>query len=114
MEDEKLEIVRPYGESEIETHAGKSGGKRNLREITVTTDDGYQFVYLVKKPSRAVIQAVTEAEHKKDLTSVQKLMLGCVLEGDKDAYEHDGAVYSSLLEQIGNLVNSVKSDIKKL
>jgi hemin uptake protein HemP len=41
-------------------------------------------------------------------------MLGCVLEGDKEAYEHDGAIYSQLLTKVGELIKTAKGDLKKL
>lgn len=110
-------VNRPFGETEIEAHAAKCGGVRNLREIPITTDDNEQFVYLVKKPSRGVMQALAEEDNKgdkKNVTTIQKLMLGCVLEGDKDAYEHDGAIYSQLLKAIGSLVKTATSDVKKI
>lgn len=110
-------VIRPFTEEQIEAHAAKCGGRRNLREIPITTDSNEQFVYLVKKPSRAVMQALAEEEQKgdkKNVTTVQKLMLGCVLEGDKDAYEYDGAIYSQLLKSIGSLVKTAQSDIKKI
>ncbi|GIZ09983.1 hypothetical protein [Flavobacterium sp. UMI-01] len=110
-------VIRPYSDTEIEAHAAKCGGKRNLREIPITTDNNEQFVYLVKKPTRNVMQALAEEENKgekKNVTTIQKLMLGCVLEGDKDAYEYDGAIYSQLLKSIGSLVKTAQSDIKKI
>lgn len=110
-------VIKPFTEEQIETHAAKCGGRRNLREIVVLTDSDEQFVYLVKKPSRALLQALAEEDQKgekKSITTVQKLMLGCVLEGDKEAYEYDGAIYTELLKAIGSLVKSAKGDIKKL
>lgn len=118
MEKKKAQIVRPYTDDAIETHAGKYGGRRNLREITITVDDGdYEFHYLVKKPSRALMEAIASEEAKKDranLSTVQKLMIGCVLEGDKEAFEYDGALYGQLIKSIGELVTQAKGDLKKL
>ncbi|GGA84677.1 hypothetical protein GCM10008015_26830 [Flavobacterium palustre] len=116
-EEVKVTVIKPYTEEQIEAHAAKCGGRRNLREIPITTDSDEQFVYLVKKPSRAVMQAIAEEEQKKEksnVTTIQKLMLGCVLEGDKEAYEYDGAIYAQLLKAIGTLVQTAKSDVKKL
>ena len=109
-----LTVVKPYGETEIEAHAAKVGGRRNLKEIVVTTDDDYAFYYLVKKPSKSVMQAIVHYESKKDYDGIQKLAMGCVLEGDREAYEHDGGIYLELSEQIGRLVNKTQSEIKKL
>src|SRR5699024_5639438 len=101
-------------ETEITEHAAKVGGKRNLREVEVMTDDGYTFCYLIKKPSRPLMRAVTNKERKKDTDGIEKLMMGCVLEGDCDAYEYDGAIYSSLITLIGQLINTAKASIKKI
>lgn len=104
---------KPYDEVKIDQHAAKVGGRRNLREIKIESD-GDTFCYLVKKPGKTVIQAIAEAEKKGDITGMQKLMLGCVLEGDMEAVEYDGAIYSQLLKQVSALANMAKSDIKKL
>lgn len=110
---EKNNIIRPYGETEINKHAAKFGGKRNLREIIVESE-GEQYAFLVKKPSRAVVQAIGEAGAKKDYNAVQKLNFGCVLEGDKDALEYDGAIYVSVVSKIAEMVEKAKVEVKKL
>ena len=127
--EKKPVINKPYSEEKIEELAGKVGGRRNLREITIVTDGGdYQCVYLIKKPSRAVMEAIADAEAKgsantdkglpvkkgQDIGKIQKLMMGCVLEGDKEAYEHDGAIYTQLLMHVGELVKEAKGELKKL
>lgn len=114
MENQEPKVIRPFTEDDIKAHAAKCGGERNLREITVITSDNEQFVYLVKKPTRSIVQAIAEADSKKDITGIQKLMLGCVLEGDKEAYEYDGSIYTKILEKIGELVHTSRSEIKKV
>ncbi|SHH75126.1 hypothetical protein [Flavobacterium johnsoniae] len=112
-----VEVIRPFTDAEIDAHAAKCGGRRNLREISVLTDNNEEFVYLVKKPSRNVLQAIAEESNKgdkKNITVIQKFMLGCVLEGDKEAYEHDGSIYTDLLKQMSNLVKTKRSEIKKI
>lgn len=115
----KLEVVKTYDQGHIDTHAAKCGGKRNLVEIPVYTDDGYVFWYLVKRPTKNVLQAIAEEKEKADkkndvsgITNIQKLMIGCVLEGDKEAYENDGAIYSVLCKEIGKLATTAKSELK--
>ena len=110
----QLHVVRPYTDADIEQYAGKVGGKRNLKEVVITTDDNYVFHYLVKKPSRSVLQAIAASESKKDTDAIQKLMIGCVLEGDKDSFEFDGVIYAQLLKQVGGLVNLAKGEFKNL
>lgn len=109
-----LQVIKLHTDADVEKLAGTVGGKRNLREVVVTTDDGYQFIYLVKKPNRSVMQAIAEYEQKKDIASIEKLMVGLVLLGDKEAFEHDGAIYTALMSEIGRLVQTAKADAKKL
>lgn len=114
MENKKtVKVIKPWDDSVKEDHAGRVGGMRNLIEIEVETDDGYIFSYLVKRPNRSVSAASVDAGLKNDYGTVQKLMLGCVLEGDREAYENDGAIYNQLSEKIGMLLQSAKSRIKK-
>lgn len=118
-EEVKYTVDKPYDEAIIEAHSGKCGGRRNLIEIPVYTDDGYVFWYLVKRPSKAVLQAIAEAKEKADkkqdvkaITDIQNLMIGCVLEGNKEAYEYDGAIYTALCKSIGKLATEARTDLK--
>ena len=120
QEENKIKVIKPYDDSVIAEHAAKCGGERNVIEIIIETDDYYQFHYLVKRPTKTVMQAIAEISEKPeskklqtDVTNIQKLMLGCVLEGDRDAYEHDGLIYTQLLKRIGQLVNQSKESLKK-
>lgn len=118
-EEVKYKEVRPYDDSAITAHAAKCGGERNVVEVAVYTDDLYKFMYLVKRPSKTVLQAIAEEKEKGDkkndptaITKIQTLMIGCVLEGDREAYEHDGAIYSQLVKEIGKLTQQARGDLK--
>ncbi len=111
MQEDK--VIRPYGEEEIISAAAKFGGKRNLREIIVESD-GDKFAYLVKKPSRSIVQAIEEAGAKKDIKTTQKLIAACVIDGDQTALENDGAIYLEVMERISDMVKKAKSEVKKL
>lgn len=121
-QETKKEIIpivsRPFTEADIDKHAARVAGRRNLRDISILTDGGeYQFDYLIKKPSRAVMTAVTDKKGKKDgeaLNEVAKLLLGCVLEGDREAYEHDGSIYEELINKVSELAYSAEGHLKKL
>lgn len=108
-----MNIVKPYSEVEINAHAAKVGGKQNLREIEISVDE-VQYTFLAKIPSRAVIQAISQANHKNDINAAAKLLIGCVLEGDMEVVENNGAVYMALVEQMTSLIGSAKANIKKL
>lgn len=111
-------VSRPFSETDIEAHAARVAGRRNLREISIVTEGGeYQFDYLIKKPSRSVISAITDKKGSKDsnnLNDVAKILLGCVLEGDKEAYEHDGSIYEALLGKVSELAHSAEGHLKKI
>lgn len=112
--------AKNWDDSVKQAHAAKCGGERNLVEVDVITEDNYRFSYLVKRPTKTIVQAITEIEAKheskkepRDKTNIQNLMLGCVLEGDKDAYENDAAIYTVLMTRISQLVKQAKIDLKK-
>ncbi len=110
-------VIKPFNEEKVNEHAAKCGGRRNLREVPISTDTDEIFIYLVKKPGRNLMQAIAVEENKKDkkdITAVQNMLMGCVLEGDREALDNDGAIYSELLKAIGSLVRSAKGDVKKL
>ena len=110
------EVIRPFDESAIDAHAAKCGGRRLLKEIEVITDDDYKFCYLVKRPTKdfiGAVQAKTKATET-DTPGIEKLMIGLVLEGDKQAYELDASIYTQLIKQIGGMLRSASSDIKKI
>jgi hypothetical protein len=108
------EIQRNYTEEQILAHAAKCGGKRNLREIIITDDEGVQVAFLVKKPSRSVVQAITAENDKKNVNGATKIIIGCVLEGDRELLENDGSVFLELTGKISELLSQTKSEVKKL
>lgn len=109
------EIVRPYDEIQITERAATNGGRRILKEIAIKTADKYCFVYLVRKPSRNHLKAIASKKKgdKPDEDAIEKLMMGLVLEGDKETIENDGAVYSALMLKLGGLVRGADGDIKE-
>lgn len=111
----KQKVRRNYTEEQKLQHAAKFGGERNIREIIITDEeDGLQTAYLVRKPSRSVVQAITAAGQKQDANKATKLLIGCVLEGDMELIEHDGSVFVELAQRISELMQTTKSEIKKL
>lgn len=105
-------INKPYTDTDVADHEAKLGGKRNIKEVIVTDEDGVKFYYLVMRPTRIVLQAQAEAMKKGELAKQHKLSLGCVLAGDMAIIEQDGAMFSALLQSIQNIGAGVKSEIK--
>lgn len=112
IEEKKEIIVKPYTAEVVAEHEAKVGGKRNLKEVIITDDEGVKYYYLVKRPSRNVVQASAEAMQKKDIKAQHKLALGCVLEGDMDVIEQDGVMFSELLGRVQMIGSGVTSEIK--
>ena len=111
----KNKVVKPYTDDQVQMHAAKVGGTRNLREVVlVDQDEQTDYVFLLKKPSRSVIQAVTEANSRNNINASSKVLMGCVLEGDMEVLEHDGSMYLSMIEHVTGLMNRVKGDLKKV
>ncbi|WP_417366894.1 hypothetical protein [Flavobacterium beibuense] len=113
-ENVNLEVVKPYNDEQIDAHAAKIGGRRFLKEIYVDTDDGYRYIYLVKRPSRSVIDAVAEKGKKEDVNGITKLMFGCILEGDMKALDNDASIYQVLIQKISELSRNAKAELKKI
>lgn len=113
-EETKQVIIKPYTAETVAEHEAKVGGKRNLREVSISDDEGTVFVFLVKRPTRSVIQAITNANAKNDINAASKILMACVLEGDMDTVENNGAIYLALVENITTLIGGVKSEIKKI
>lgn len=112
--DATKKYIKPFTDEAITAHEAKVGGKRNLRLIEIPDDDNNVFVYLVKRPTRRVIEAMTAAGAKSNTDGVAKILLGCILEGDLEAIENDGSMYLAMIENITTLVSGAKGEIKKL
>lgn len=107
-----MAVFKTYTDVQVNEHEAKVGGKRNLKEIIVKDDEGSEYYYLVKRPTRAIVQASAEAMQKNDLKAQHKLTMGCVLEGDMEIIEQDGVMFSELLARIQLIGKSVTSEIK--
>lgn len=95
---------------EIKNLKAKHG--KDLRLCSVTTQNGETFAFVLKKPTRGVIQAVSGVGD--DTTKASDLMIeNCVIAGDKDALE-DGEVFVAVLEEVGNLFGAATTSVKKL
>lgn len=117
MSEKKQErkVIKPYTGEQLQAHALKCGGNRNLKELVLTPeDDDTEYVFLVKKPTRSMIQAITSANNRKDIDASAKILMGCVLEGDLELLEQDGAMYLAMVENLTGLMVGVKSELKKV
>ena len=95
---------------EIKDLKAKHGA--GLKMLNVTTEDGTEHEFVLKKPTRLVIQAI--AATKGNETKSSDLMIeNCVVGGDKEAL-NDGEVFVAVLDEIGKLFGAATTTIKKL
>lgn len=80
-------------------------------QLVVITVDGVSHEFVIKKPSRNVIEAITETTELSKQNDI--LLKNCVVSGDEAAQE-DGDVYLELLRRIGELQGQATSKLKKL
>lgn len=82
----------------------------NLSEVEISN-----FRFVVKKPSRSVLDLMAQHGKKQDVVAVNKaLVSNCVLGGDIDEMENDGGVYATMLEELTKLMEKKKAVVKKL
>jgi hypothetical protein len=106
-----LNILPVTPEHVLELKA-KHGDKR-LRKLTVTTSEGDSVTFVVKKPTKTVIEAV--GSKKDDPAGANKILIAnCVLAGDADSFENDGEVYGEVMKSIAQLMKASQSKLEKL
>lgn len=116
MEDQnKSQSFSDITPAQIQDWKAKYGAD-SLSETTVSLpEEGTEYSFVVKKPNRAVMEAVAKAGSKNDIEGSNKILLAnCVLGGDMAAIENDGAVYIKLLDVIRLLLGNAESTVKKL
>ena len=93
---------------EIKKLKAKHG--EGLQGVVITVD-GQSHEFVIKKPSRNVIEAIAETTEISKQNDI--LLQNCVVHGDAAAYE-DGDVYLELIRHIGGLQGQAVSELKKL
>ncbi|QQV91582.1 hypothetical protein Peternella1_46 [Winogradskyella phage Peternella_1] len=88
-------------------------GKHLLIDLEIEVD-GRTYNYVLRKPDRAVLEAMGKHAVSKNVELTNKsLIKNCVLGGDMEALEKDGSVYVEVLEQLQKLKSEAKSTVKK-
>lgn len=87
-------------------------------EITITPKEeeaGTVARFVVIPPSRTVLNSLADFGIKKDVTNANKVLIAnCVLGGDMEQLEQDGATYTAVMEELGKLMSNKQASIKKL
>ena len=99
---------------DLEALKAKHGNK--LSELRITTSEEKEIVFVLKKPTRAVIEAIADTKNdpKGKISKSSNIMLqNCVVAGPMEELE-DGEVYATVLEAVGKLFTKASSEIKKL
>lgn len=86
-----------------------------LSELKFETSEGQELVYVLKKPTRATIEAIASIKDEGSKASkASKIMLAnCVVAGPMEELE-DGEVYTTVLEAVGKLFTKASFEVKKL
>lgn len=83
-------------------------------EIFPDEDAEEQLKYIVKKPSKQLVYLLSSKEYDNNVEASSDAMIAnCVLAGDMDVLESDAAVFTELVSQIGALMKSARSQLKK-
>lgn len=89
-------------------------GKSRIIDLEVKVSDKETFKFVMRKPDRAVLEAIGKHAAKKDVQAANKVLISnCVLGGDMEALNKDGEVYLEVLEQLNLLKHQAKSTVKK-
>ena len=92
----------------IEELKAKYGKRLKMVTITIADDESYEFA--VVRPSRHVIMAM--ASKKDDLEAANDILIkNCVQGGDMEALE-DAAVYTKMVETLGEMIAGAQAFIK--
>lgn len=86
-----------------------------LQHITVETADGLTAQFVVRPPSRSVVDLVGQHGQSKRIVEANKVLTAnCILGGDMELLEADGAVYAAIIEHIGAMMKKRAVSVKKL
>ena len=95
--------------------------KGKLQEIAIPLNDvdGNEAKFVICSPTRNVLSAVTAAAQENDIDKVNDLLMeNCVLGGDEkyivDGPDYDGAIYLTLIEGLGKLMEPRRSNFRPL
>ena len=92
----------------IEELKAKYGKRLKLVTITLSEEEKYEFA--VVRPSRHVIMAM--ASKKDDMEAANDILIkNCVQGGDTEALE-DAAVYTKMMETLGEMIAGAQAFIK--
>ena len=89
---------------------------KKLSELKFTTSEDEEMVFVLKKPTRAVVEAISDLKQdpkSKISKSTQIMLSNCVIAGPMEQLE-DAEVYATVLEAVGKLFTKANSEIKKL
>lgn len=104
----------------------KNKGKKKLTEISIPinendlTGDGPVAKFVICQPDRNVLDACAKYSQEKNFKKANALMItNCMLGGDEkyvnsESEDYDVDIELALLDEIGKLIESKKTTVKKL
>lgn len=109
LTDKERELIvgfTPEQHAELKVKYGK-----RLRHVTVQVDEDERYDYLIVRPNKDLILAMTS--HKDDISAANELLINsCVKAGNMEALE-DSAVYTTVLSAISELISGQAAFISK-
>lgn len=109
MEYQKYNDITPDENAAFEAKYGK----QYISDLSIEVD-GEKYQYVVRKPDRAVLKLIGKYAVENNVEKVNEALIkNCVLAGDMEALDKDGAVYLAVLNEINLLKSKAKSTIKK-
>jgi hypothetical protein len=111
-----MAIIKNYQEISPEVlQDWKARHGDRLQELSIETDGGIVARFVVKPPSRTVVDLVGQHGQSKRLVEANKVLTAnCILGGDLDLLENDGAVYAAVIEHLGSMLRKKAVTVKKL
>lgn len=89
-------------------------GKHRIIDLEVVLSEGESYNFVLRKPDRAVLEAMAKHAANKDVAATNKSLINnCVLGGDMEALNKDGEVYLEVLNKLNLLKHEAKSTVKK-
>lgn len=114
---------KPYTQEQLEDFKLKY--PKVVRELVVypsgtefdkegNTDEEPAY-FIIKKPSKSLVHLINSKEYKGDVEKANQTMISnCVLAGDTELLENDASVYTGVIEQLANLIQASKVELKKV
>lgn len=108
--------IPSFSEEIVQASKAKYGAKcLKILEVFPDEDTEEPSLFLIKKPSPSLVYLLSSKEFENNVEKSSNAMISnCVLAGDEDLLNNDASVFTELVEKIGSLTKSARSNLKKV